>query len=83
MLFNSYSTILQGTAFNFLVIGGLLIGVEKAGFMGKMDPMLIKVDDKLVYHMNYSLQPVEVFTFTSIISAVDPVAVLAIFSEVA
>ena len=64
------------------MIGGLLIGVEKAGFMGKMDPMLIEVDDKLVYHMNYTLQPVEVFTFTSIISAVDPVAVLAIFSEV-
>ena len=30
----------------------------------------------------YVFKPAEVFTFTSIISAVDPVAVLAIFSEV-
>ena len=44
-----------------------------------------------IYHSNTTLKavevmgpnsPVQVFTFTSIISAVDPVAVLAIFSEV-
>ena len=35
-----------------------------------------------IYHSNTTLKAVEVFTFTSIISAVDPVAVLAIFSEV-
>ena len=72
----------QGTAFNFLTIGGLLIGVDKLGFMGEMNPVNEEVNGTLVYHMNYTLKPVEVFTFTSIISAVDPVAVLAIFSEV-
>jgi len=71
-----------GTAFNFLVIGGLLLGVDKLGFMGEMGPLMHEVDGSMVYHLNYTLKPVEVFTFTSIISAVDPVAVLAIFSEV-
>lgn len=32
--------------------------------------------------MGNLIHPIQVFTFTSIISAVDPVAVLAIFSEV-
>ena len=77
-----------GTAFNFLLIGGLLVGVDQLGLMGSMpapptrpgtaplQPPCANCTDML------GLQPVEVFTFTSIISAVDPVAVLAIFSEV-
>jgi len=71
-----------GTAFNFLSIGGLLVAVDRLGFMGEMSPVELEVNGTLMYHMNYTIQPVEVFTFTSIISAVDPVAVLAIFSEV-
>lgn len=68
----------QGTLFNFLVIGGLLIAVDSLGGMGEMPP--IEVANLTL--TNYTISPVEVFTFTSIISAVDPVAVLAIFSEV-
>merc|ERR1719309_1173185 len=45
-----------------------------------MPPMPMNGNGTLVY--NNSLSPVEIFTFSSIISAVDPVAVLAIFSEV-
>ena len=56
-----------------------MIGVDKLGFMGEMGPMM---ETNGTYNLNYDLKPVEVFTFTSIISAVDPVAVLAIFSEV-
>ena len=43
------------------------------GGMGEMPA--IEVANRTV--TNYTLTPVEVFTFTSIISAVDPVAVLA------
>jgi len=51
----------------------LLIAVDVLGGMGEMPP--IEVNNVTV--SNYTLSPVEVFTFTSIISAVDPVAVLA------
>ena len=55
------------------MIGGLLIGIDYIDFMGTMPPM--PVNGTLVY--NNTLSPVEIFTFSSIISAVDPVAVLA------
>ena len=40
------------------------------------------VNGSLTYTTSPVIPAVEIFTFTSIISAVDPVAVLAIFSEV-
>ena len=52
--------------------------MDSLGGMGEMPP--IEVANQTI--SNYTISPVEVFTFTSIISAVDPVAVLAIFSEV-
>ena len=55
-----------------------MIAVDSLGGMGEMPP--IEVANMTL--TNYTISPVEVFTFTSIISAVDPVAVLAIFSEV-
>jgi len=72
-----------GTAFNFLVIGGLLIAIGYLDFMGELPPIPIHHHGQpTVFSLNYTLSPVEIFTFSSIISAVDPVAVLAIFSEV-
>ena len=55
------------------MIGGLLIAVDSIDCMGQMPPMM--VNETLVH--NNTLTPVEIFTFSSIISAVDPVAVLA------
>lgn len=90
--FDNLSTILVmavvGTAFNFLLIGFLLYLVFTIGAMGKIrgpfggdDP----IESKALMAMfsgNYELGIVEVLVFASLISAVDPVAVLAIFQEV-
>ena len=67
----------QGTLFNFLVIGGLLIAVLELDFMGELPPQPVTNGSTTHYDLAYTLQPVEIFTFSSIISAVDPVAVLA------
>ena len=66
----------QGTLFNFLVIGGLLIAVLELDFMGELPPQPVTNGSTTHYDLAYTLQPVEIFTFSSIISAVDPVAVL-------
>lgn len=81
-LFLDILNFLKGTAFNFLVIGGLLILVGYLDFMGEMPPLpMDTVSGHTIYHLNYTLSPVEIFTFSSIISAVDPVAVLAMYGK--
>ena len=56
--------------------------VDYLNFMGEMPPLPINSEAEFpIYHLNYSLSPVEVFTFSSIISAVDPVAVLAMYQS--
>ncbi|TRY63115.1 hypothetical protein TCAL_08230 [Tigriopus californicus] len=77
-----------GTAFNFLLIGFLLYLVFTIGAMGKIrgpfggdDPVEAKAL-MAMFSGNYELGIVEVLVFASLISAVDPVAVLAIFQEV-
>ena len=60
-----------GTIINFLLTGGLLIYVQKLGW--------------ITSELNASpsnLTTIEIFLFSSLISAVDPVAVLSIFAEV-
>jgi len=73
-----------GTAFNFILIGSLLVGTYSLGLMGEIGEVEVMGSHNCTLEMdpNYSLQPVEVFLFSSLISAVDPVAVLAIFQEV-
>ena len=36
-----FSILSQGTTFNFLAIGGLLLVVAELGFMGEMEPRLV------------------------------------------
>jgi len=55
-----------GTIINFLLIGGLLIFVQNLGWINS----------------EQKSSSVEIFLFSSLISAVDPVAVLSIFAEV-
>ena len=56
-----------GTLFNVFAIGGMLYLVYCIGAMGSFP---------------YPLDAISCFTFSSLISAVDPVAVLAIFEEI-
>lgn len=56
-----------GTLFNVFAIGGMLYLVYSIGAMGSFP---------------YPLDAISCFTFSSLISAVDPVAVLAIFEEI-
>ena len=67
-----------GTILNFLMIGGLLILMQHIGAMGGM-PTLPDNDDNITM---VNLGTADTFLFSSLISAVDPVAVLAIFSEI-
>ena len=60
-----------GTIINFLLTGSLLIYVQKLGW----------ITSELNASPRY-LTTVEIFLFSSLISAVDPVAVLSIFAEV-
>lgn len=72
--FDNLSTILVmaviGTAINFLLIGFLLYFIWKIGAMGSIDGG------------SGGLELLDVLLFAALISAVDPVAVLAIFQEV-
>ena len=82
---------LQGTVFNFLAIGGLLYMVYYFDAMGSI-PLPFEDDsdggdDGITAAVAaplqlYSLKLNEILLFSSLISAVDPVAVLAIFQEV-
>ncbi|XP_040565706.1 sodium/hydrogen exchanger 1 [Lepeophtheirus salmonis] len=55
-----------GTLFNIFIVGGLLRGIFMVGLMGRTQELSL----------------LECLTFASLISAVDPVAVLAIFEEI-
>jgi len=59
-----------GTVANILIIGFSLYGLGQANLLGKLGEM-----DEI-------LKPVEALLFASLIAAVDPVAVLAIFEEI-
>lgn len=66
-----------GTAINFLLIGFLLFAVFQMGAMGSIRGILQNRPNE-----PYDLTLLQVLLFASLISAVDPVAVLAIFQEV-
>ena len=69
-LSNFFSVVLYavvGTLFNVFAIGGLLYGVYCLGWMGDFE---------------MPLDAISCLVFSSLISAVDPVAVLAIFEEI-
>ena len=74
--FDNLSTILVmaviGTAINFLLIGFLLYFIWSIGAMGTIEAA----------DGSSGLQLLHVLLFAALISAVDPVAVLAIFQEV-
>ena len=78
--FDNIGTILLmavvGTMINFMLIGFLLYFVNWIGAMGKIRGLLENSVSP------YDLGIMEVLLFASLISAVDPVAVLAIFQEV-
>ena len=69
-----------GTLANFVLVGGLLFIVTEIGALGSILQTNSITDlDNMVPH-NLSL--LEILLFASLITAVDPVAVLAIFQEV-
>lgn len=72
--------------FNFLAIGGLLYLVYYFDAMGSIPlPFEDSMDGEppsQVVATSYDLKLNEILLFSSLISAVDPVAVLAIFQEV-
>jgi sodium/hydrogen exchanger 3 len=80
VFFDNLPTILVmaviGSAINFLLIGLLLYIVFQIGAMGEIRGLLENPNDP------YTLTVLQIFLFAAIISAVDPVAVLAIFQEV-
>ncbi|XP_059472583.1 sodium/hydrogen exchanger 2-like isoform X2 [Neocloeon triangulifer] len=65
-----------GTLFNTFAIGALLFGIYKMGIMGSLR------DFGGFATSSYSLTLLDSLVFSALISAVDPVAVLAIFQEV-
>ena len=77
--FSQISTILTlaivGTLINFGLIGSLLYFVNEVGALGTIRGFLPNEEDVEITGM-------QIFLFASLISAVDPVAVLAIFQEV-
>ncbi|CAM6054410.1 unnamed protein product [Sphagnum tenellum] len=69
-----------GTLFNFILLGFLLFLIYSTGAMGTIKgPFTPDSENSLGI---YNLDLVEVLVFSSLISAVDPVAVLSIFQEV-
>ena len=66
-----------GTLFNVFCIGYSLYGLSSAGLLGEF--MIMNETGVMVEH---HLRPTECLIFSSLISAVDPVAVLAIFEEI-
>ncbi|KAF4527107.1 hypothetical protein B566_EDAN013741, partial [Ephemera danica] len=76
---NLYTILLYavvGTLFNTFAIGALLLLVAQLGIMGSMSSYTALESG------GYSLTLLDALVFSSLISAVDPVAVLAIFQEV-
>ncbi|XP_046400748.1 sodium/hydrogen exchanger 2-like isoform X4 [Ischnura elegans] len=66
-----------GTIFNTFAIGLLLYGLDSIDWMGNWCPKAFEQDDLFT-----KITLVELLIFSALISAVDPVAVLAIFQEV-
>ena len=69
-----------GTLANFVLVGGLLFIVTEIGALGSILQTNSITDLDNV--MPHNLSPLEILLFASLITAVDPVAVLAIFQEV-
>ena len=72
-----------GTIFNIFTIGGGLLLVDKAGGFNLSLPIYPNNTELPRYaELHLSDNTLSCLTFTSLISAVDPVAVLAIFQEI-
>ena len=69
-----------GTLANFVLVGGLLFIVNEIGALGSIFQTNNLPD--LDVMQPYDLNLLEILLFASLITAVDPVAVLAIFQEV-
>ena len=67
-----------GTLFNVFTIGYSLYGLSYSGIIGTFET----VDNSTGLTVEHQLQPIECLIFSSLISAVDPVAVLAIFEQI-
>ncbi|XP_059350409.1 Na(+)/H(+) exchanger protein 7-like isoform X2 [Daphnia carinata] len=70
-----------GTIFNTFVIGLCLIGLVTIGWIGAVHISEGTSMASLTDHL-YTLKPTDCLVFSALISAVDPVAVLAIFQEI-
>ncbi|KAI9561928.1 hypothetical protein GHT06_012890 [Daphnia sinensis] len=70
-----------GTIFNTFVIGLSLIGLVTIGWIGAVHLSEGTSTTSLADPL-YTLQPTDCLVFSALISAVDPVAVLAIFQEI-
>ena len=71
--------------FNFIAIGDLIYVVYIAGAMGKIkmpEALSQQHDPTVTDGLSYDLGFNEILLFSSLISAVDPVAVLAVLQEV-
>jgi len=67
-----------GTLFNVFSIGYSLYGLSYSGIIGTFET----VNNSTGLQEEHQLQPIECLIFSSLISAVDPVAVLAIFEQI-
>ncbi|KAK4003341.1 hypothetical protein OUZ56_005109 [Daphnia magna] len=70
-----------GTIFNTFVIGLSLIGLVTVGWIGAVH-ISEGINTTSLADPLYTLQPTDCLVFSALISAVDPVAVLAIFQEI-
>jgi len=69
-----------GTLFNVFAIGFTLYGLTSSGALGEFVVSHHQLNQTIIQHKE--LAPLECLIFSSLISAVDPVAVLAIFEDI-